>query len=266
MSGDDELRRRLQGIPAPTARLDADAVIAGARKRRRPKTVALSSAATVAGVLIIAPFVVPGLSPLQPTGSSVSSDAGAAPESAPESAQEQEPAAEPGTTFQHDESAEGDGGDAGASDTGASGGGDAGVEQGDGGPGTTIVLDASATWCGLTPAGDAGLALRMLEEPVMSGPGSGFVQVEVTNLGDSAVGLELEPVTTFEISTIDSSARGGEAAVLALEPGEAAVLDAPTAVLPRDVCGDGTPSADVPLAIVALDGADPIGIVGSPWE
>lgn len=64
---DDELRRRLQELPGPRAGLDADAVVAGAKRRRRPKVAALNAAAAGVGVLIIAPFVVPGLSPIAPT-------------------------------------------------------------------------------------------------------------------------------------------------------------------------------------------------------
>ena len=67
MSGDDELRRRLQEIPAPRSGIDVDAVVGAARRRRRPKVAALTAAATGAGVLIVAPFVAPGLPPLQPT-------------------------------------------------------------------------------------------------------------------------------------------------------------------------------------------------------
>lgn len=73
---DDELRRRLREIPAPTTRLDVDAAIAGARRTRRPKVAAVTAATAGAGVLIIAPFVAPGLQGFQPT-SGVAEDAGA---------------------------------------------------------------------------------------------------------------------------------------------------------------------------------------------
>lgn len=83
---DDELRRRLREIPAPTTRLDVDAAIAGARRTRRPKVAAVTAATAGAGVLIIAPFLAPGLQGFQPTSApGVAEDAGApAQESGPE--------------------------------------------------------------------------------------------------------------------------------------------------------------------------------------
>lgn len=268
---DDELRRRLHDIPAPGAGragagLDADAVVAGAKRRRRPKTIALSSAATVAGVLIVAPLVVPGLGMLQPTGmSSVSSDSGAA-----ESAEQPVEEAAPGAEAPRDEDQGGgaDGQettgseDAGTGDSGASG--DAGTGAPDG---PSHALDPTLAWCGMRAAGDAGLALTMLEAPVMNGPGSGVVQVEVTNTGAAPITLEVAPVIAIEVgSPSGGSIVGGEAESLTLSPGESAVLDEPTAVLPAGVCADRTPSADVPTAIVGRDGAEPIAVVGSPWE
>jgi hypothetical protein len=82
MSGDDELRRRLHELPGPAGRLDVDAVVERARKRRRPKVAAVTAAATGAGILIVAPFVVPGLSPMSPS-STVMSEQGAGQEQAP---------------------------------------------------------------------------------------------------------------------------------------------------------------------------------------
>lgn len=73
---DDELRRRLQELPGPRSGLDADAVVAGAKRRRRPKVAAINAAAAGVGVLIIAPFVVPGLSPIAPTSVLSEQDAG----------------------------------------------------------------------------------------------------------------------------------------------------------------------------------------------
>ncbi|MGM1028516.1 MAG: hypothetical protein ACQEWM_01445 [Actinomycetota bacterium] len=64
---DDELRRRLQELPGPGSGLDVDAVVAGAKRRRRPKVAALNAAAAGVGVLVIAPFVVPGFSPIAPS-------------------------------------------------------------------------------------------------------------------------------------------------------------------------------------------------------
>lgn len=262
---DDELRRRLHDIPSASARLDADAIIAGAKKRRRPKTIALSSAATIAGVLIVAPFVVPGLSPLQGGDSaSVSSDAGAAPESAPQ------PAEQPATDGGADDDAQsaGDGATGAAgSDAPAEGSGDAATGTPDG---PAYPLEQPAAWCGLERAGDAGLALTMLEQPAASGPGAGFARVRLTNTGDASVGVVARSVIWFEVEeTITGSSGtmfGGESEALALEPGESAELTQPTAVLPPGVCGDGTASADVPMAIVGVDGAEPVGVVGSPFE
>ncbi|WP_425844290.1 hypothetical protein [Agrococcus sp. TSP3-2-1] len=85
MSGEEELRRRLRELPGPRAGLDVDAVVERARKRRHPKVAAVTAAVTGAGVLIVAPFVVPALSPMSPS-STVMSDRGAGPEAAPEQA------------------------------------------------------------------------------------------------------------------------------------------------------------------------------------
>jgi hypothetical protein len=266
---DDELRRRLHDIPAAGARLDTDAIIAGARKRRRPKTIALSSAATVAGVLIVAPFVAPGLSPLQPTGMSTVSDSGAAPESAQEPAEQPAPDAGESGAAEQDESGaadagEGEGGasgDQGApGDTGASG--DSGAAGSWPADARTLPLEPAAAWCGLPQAGDAGLALMMLDPP----QGSGFAAVELTNIGTRSVALEVEPVIAFEIENVSGRIAGGEAASFALAPGASAVLGAPTAVLPAGVCGDGTPSAEAPVVIVQLDGGEPFAVVGTPIE
>lgn len=274
---DDELRRRLHDIPAAGARLDTDAIIAGARKRRRPKTIALSSAATVAGVLIVAPFVAPGLSPLQPTGMSTVSDSGAAPESAQEPAEQPAPdAGESGSAEDHGDDGAAGAEDAGEGDTGASGdggaSGDTGASGDAGASGSwpadarTLPLHPDAAWCGLAQAGDAGLALTLLEPPPTAGPGSGFSSVELTNIGTRSVVLEVEPVIALETENSSGRIAGGEAESFALSPGASAVLDAPTAVLPAGVCGDGTPSAEAPVVIVQLDGGEPFAVVGTPIE
>lgn len=87
MSGEDELRRRLRELPGPAGGLDVDAVVERARRRRRPKVAAVTAAVTGAGVLIVAPFVVPGLSPMSPS-STVMSEQGAAQEHAPAAEQD----------------------------------------------------------------------------------------------------------------------------------------------------------------------------------
>lgn len=171
MSDDDELRRRLQDIPAPRAGLDAEAIVAGARKRRRPKTIALSSAATVAGVLIVAPLVTPGLSPLLPrtSGDGVSMDSGAAPEMEPEPAPQEEGA---GGATDGTDGAE----DAGSGDSGASG---------------TALGD---TACAPAQAGDAGLALRFLDDP-----SDGTADLAMENLTDTAIEVRLDDVGSVEL-------------------------------------------------------------------
>lgn len=80
----DDLQRRLRAMPGPDARLDLDAIVADARRRRRPKVAALSAAATAAGVLVVAPFVSPLLLP------------GSAPAGAPEGMQAPAPAEDAG--------------------------------------------------------------------------------------------------------------------------------------------------------------------------
>lgn len=247
MSDDDELRRRLQDIPAPGSRLDPDAVIAGAKRRRRPKTIALSSAATVAGVLIVAPLVVPGLQFLRPgSTTSVSTDAGAAPESAQESG-----GADDGEVFQ------GGGADSGSEPAGEGDQGASGEEA--------TEPSAGAEVCGLPRAGDIGLALTMLEEPSARGEHEGVAPVEVRNTGTAPVDLEVAAVRSIEVTGSGATLVGGAEQRLDLEPGESAVLTATTAVLAADACGDGTPSAALPVAIVAIDGSEPLEVVGEPW-
>jgi hypothetical protein len=42
-------------------------------------------------------------------------------------------------------------------------------------------------------------------------------------------------------------------------------LGAESAVLPADACGEGEPAGASPVALVAVDGAAPVPIVGDPW-
>lgn len=264
---DDELRRRLQDIPAPAARLDADAVVAGAKRRRRPKTIALTSAASVAGVLIVAPLVVPGLS-LLPQGASqtVSSDAGAA----PESAEQPEPGApepfESGGAESHSgpvQDSAGDGADDSAEDAGA---GDTGA-AGRGAP----------SLCGMTRAGDIGLTLRFLDDP-----GSAAPRVEAGGTGtgtgtgsgaDAGIAVFVD-LDALDVSSGEAQATRGSAEQDVPLGADAApqVLGVTTQVLETDACGDGNPSAPSPVAIVALaaPGAPEAGasfaVVGEPWR
>lgn len=266
---DDELRRRLHEIPSAGARLDTDAIIAGARKRRRPKTIALSSAATVAGVLIVAPFVVPGLSPLQPVGmTSVSSDSGAAPESAEQPAPgEQEADSEAGTDGATDEQS-GDAGaaeDAGSGDTGASG------------PGAA----ASAAACTPGAAGDAGLALRFLDDP-----SDGTADLAVENLTGAQIEVRLDDVGSVELddaghvvaagvwpgrwsrSELGAGAGGDGGVTVDLEPRVPCADPGGTDPVGPGPVGEGPGIAPVATVLVTRDGEDdasPLTIVGEPF-
>lgn len=234
MNHDDELRRRLQDIPTPSARLDADAVLAGAKRRRRPKTIALSSAATVAGVLIFAPLVAPGITALRPSDDA-SVDSAAAPESAPESP---------------DLGAEGgeeDGTDNAQPDSGASEAGASSTEE--------------APLCGLPRAGDIGLVLAFAERP------DGTTPVQVRAVGDDDA--QITAVSIDSIVIVDGVAQvdaGETSEQFELAAGEAVALTIAAATLEPGACGDGTPSGATPVAIVGVDGAAPIAVVGSPWE
>lgn len=262
MSDDDELRRKLHDIPAPRAGLDAEAIVAGARKRRRPKTIALSSAATVAGVLIVAPLVTPGLSPLLPrtTGEGVSMDSGAAPEMQPEPAPQEEEEGAGGATEGTD-GAE----DAGSGDSGASG------DQGAAGdPGAAG--DQAA--CGTVRAGDVGLALRFLDDPTdgsaeleIANASNARLQVQVLESGSGALTAEGELLAA---GTSPASEERGEPA-----PGE--TMRVAVELAPRTTCAaDGTQPdasetdgiAPIALVIVTRDGlqsATPTLVVGEPY-
>lgn len=83
---DDELRERLHAMPEPTATIDVDAVVADARRRRRPKVVGAGVAVGAACLAFLAPVVVPGLlgpdpvtSTLQEQGVAEQGDSGAEP-------------------------------------------------------------------------------------------------------------------------------------------------------------------------------------------
>lgn len=220
MNDDDELRRRLHDIPAPSVRLDADAVLADAKRRRRPKTIALSSAATVAGVLLFAPLVAPGIEALRPS-SGVSVDAGAAP-------------------------TEAGAGEAGSSD-GSTDENTAGAEE--------------APLCGLPRAGDVGLVLTFAERPAGATP----VQVRAVGEGDARV----TAVAIESLTITDAAARvepGISREELVLAAGDTAALTVVTATLAPGACGDGVPASATPVAIVGVDGAEPVAVAGSPWQ
>lgn len=234
-SPDDELRRRLHDLPGPGGgpRLDVAAAVEGARRRRRPKVAAVTAAAAGAGVLIVAPFVVPGLSPLAPTGTSVLSEPGEQGEqdagAAPEAAQPADSGTDSGT-------------ESGGAETGA----------------------AFADACGLTRAGDVGLVLRLLEDPAdasLAPPGT--VEAEAAGLAATVTFRDVDAVS------VDGStamvAPGGTQQELRLAEGAPAVLETTTGVLATDACGPGNPSAPSPVALVSLDSGTPFAVVGEPW-
>lgn len=266
MNDDDELRRRLHDIPTPGVRLDADAVLAGAKRRRRPKTIALSSAATVAGVLLFAPLVAPGIEALRPS-SGVSVDYGAAPNSAPESSSS---GADGGTGADGDSGASGD---TGASDADGqpdaapeeAGSGEASSSEGGANEGGTNENSAGAAGepplCGLPRAGDVGLVLTFAERPV------GATPVEVRVSGDGDARITAVAIDSFAI--VDHAARvepGEPREEFALGAGDSAALTVATATLEPGACGNGLPAAITPVAIVGVDGAEPVAVVGSSWQ
>ncbi|MGC5078319.1 hypothetical protein [Agrococcus sp. DT81.2] len=223
---DDDLRRRLHEIPPPTTRLDVDAAIAGARRTRRPKVAAVTAATAGAGILIIAPFVAPGLQSFQPTSApGLAEDAGApAEEAGPASGQE------------------------------------SGTGGGDSGAGETLSEPAAGA-CGLTRAGDVGLVLAFATDPA-----DGAAPVWISTAGADAV--EVAAIDVRSLALVDDGARvagGGEQEALTLEPGRTVQLAAESAVLPADACGEGEPAGPSPVALVAVDGAAPVPIVGDPW-
>lgn len=221
---DDELRRRLREIPAPTTRLDLDAAIAGARRTRRPKVAAVTAATAGAGILIIAPFVAPGLQSFQPTSApGLAEDAGApAQESGPEAGQEHA------------------GGDAGGDET---------------------LSQPGAAACGLTRAGDIGLVLAFGADPAAED-----APVRIGTSGVDAVGVTAIDVRSIAIREGSATVTPGTAEEpLTLEPGAVAELGVEAAVLPAEACGEGEPAGPSPVALVAVDGAAPVPVVGDPW-
>jgi hypothetical protein len=240
---DDELRRRLQEVPGPGARLDADAIVAGAKRRRRPKTIALSSAATAAAVLIVAPFVAPGLSPLRPASEVGSPMDAAAPES--------------------ESGADGSTGEESAG--GATEPDDAGATEAGEAPAASDTDRAAA--CGYPSLLDeTGIRATFADDP-----GDGRVDIafelpasggEVVVLGvaiahvaaDGAI-VSAPDVAAFDDSGTRSQASGAGGLV---RLGTFVLDDAP----PVD-CGVGGESSEAPLLLVELDGQRR-GVVGEP--
>ncbi len=231
---DEELRRRLRDIPAPRAGIDADAVVARAKRRRRPKTIALSSAATVASVLIVAPLVVTGLQLLPSSSQQEASQAGGA-----ESAEHptSDAASEESRPL---ESAE----DAGEGDAGASG-------------------DGAATLCGLPLASELGMELAFTAEPA---DGAARAEIRWIEAG-AAPRLEAVEVASLEVAGGVARAVAGEASqALALAASESAALEVPIAVLDAGACGEGSPPGAAPVAIVVRGNGSPTAVVGTPWR
>lgn len=227
---DDELRRRLRDLPGPGSGLDVDAVVDGAKRRRRPKIAALNAAAAGVGVLIIAPFVVPGLSPIAPT--SVLSEQGAA-----------QPAQESGE----------DSAGAGA------------AESAPGALPLACSYPAIVDEIGIRAAflddpadgvadlelsgGEAGTTLQIL----------GVAVAQVAAEGDART-----IVAAPEPTALEDAPPAGEGDVIGSVGGsvfrDGAVLDAPAVD-----CGLDAPSAPAPLLLVEFEGRR-IAVVGAPFD
>lgn len=227
---DDDLRRRLHDIPGPRGALDVRAVLAGARRTRRPKVAAVTAAAAGASVLIVAPFVVPGLSPIAPTSSVMSDDdaqdAGAAP--AQESGEAAAGAAQPESlalACAYPAIVEATGIRAAFLDDPADG-----------------VADLELS------GGPAGTTLRIL-------------QVAVAQVATDRDGLTIVAAPEPAALAAASPVAGGDevrADVPVVLRGSR-VLDAPDAD-----CGIDAPTAPAPLLLVELDGQR-LAVVGDPW-
>lgn len=242
---DEELRRRLRDIPSPRAGIDADAVVAAARRRRWPKAIALSSAATVASVLIVAPLAVTGLQLLpQSASQQASSDAGA------ESAEQPQPDAA-SEEAQLEESSAGEGDTGAAGDLPPTGGNDAAASG------------AASLVCGLQPATELGLELTFADDP-----SDGSARVEVRGADGAAV-PRFEVIEIESLDSADGMARvwaGAASQELALTAGESAELEVPTAVLQLDACDAAPASAPAPVAIVVRGTGAPTAVLGEPWR
>ena len=230
MSGEDELRRRLQELPAPRARLDVDAVVEQARKRRRPKVAAVTAAVTGAGVLIVAPFVVPGLSPMSPS-STVMSHQGAAQEAAPEQ--------------------DSSGGDA------------SGATEADGSVALACAYPAIRAETGIQAAftddpadGVAGVELLLPDE------GSAL---EVLSVGIAQVTADdaLTIVAAQDLSVLEAAANAGSTTP-GLEGGSATLADVVLADGPLLGCGIDAATAPAPLLLIEFEGRR-LAAIGDPY-
>lgn len=249
---DDELRERLHAMPEPTATIDVDAVVADARRRRRPKVVGAGVAVGAACLAFLAPVVVPGLlgpdpvtSTLQEQGVAEQGDSGAQPAAPAATApDETQPGAEEAQPTAGEDPAPTYFGDQGAAGNGA---------------------------CFASPSRSVvpGLALAFLAAPeggaatlLVSNEGSAPIVVRIGNVG----------VATTEGSTVVGAAfvdiAGTDAAnPIALAPGERVAVDVAVATN-LVACGtdgrvDGTA---VPLVALAIGDGGPIvgSVLGDP--
>ncbi|WAC66384.1 hypothetical protein OVA14_00880 [Agrococcus sp. SL85] len=238
---DDELRRRLRALPGsggPGGGLDPDAAIAGARRRRRPKVAALSAAATVAGVLVVAPFVAPSFAPGSMDAATMQ-EGGAAPEVAPGA--EQEP---------------------------ATGGEDAGAtEQGGIGDGAVAAPCAA-------PAlrADTGIQARFLDDPADGvasielefPPAGGDLRIE--GVGIAQVAADGGPLRIVAAPDAAQLATGAEERSASTGSGGGTIVldDVPVDTAEGVGCGLDAPTAPAPLVVGEADGRPVVG-VGEPW-
>ena len=227
---DDELRRRLHDIPGPRSGIDVDAVLAGARRTRRPKVAAITAATAGAGILILAPFVAPGLQSFQPTSApGLAEDAGA-------------PAQEEGV-----------------------GGGDAGSQTGadEAGPADGAAL---ADACAAIDATGLGIELRFLDDPV---DGASELAVSSLLDADATITLEAAGSAAVDAQGVPLAAALDPGRVLRLELTARATGSTPVDLGPRADCGVAGEAAGIaPLALVTLvhDGETSTAtVVGDPW-
>ena len=230
MSGEDELRRRLQELPGPAGRLDVDAVVERARKRRRPKVAAVTAAVTGAGVLIVAPFVVPGLSPMSPT-STVMSDQGAAQEAAPEQ--------------------DSSGGDAsGATDA------DGSVALACAYPAIRAETGIEATFTDDPADGIAGVELLLPDE-------AGTLEVLGVGIAQVAADDTLTIVAAQDLSVLEAAANAGSTTP-GSEAGSVTLADVVLPDGPLLGCGIDAATAPAPLLLIELEGRR-LAVVGDAY-
>lgn len=242
---DDELRQRLRAMPEPTTTIDVDAVVADARRRRRPKVIGTGVAVGAACLAFLAPVVVPGLlgpdpvtSSLQEAGVAEQGDSGGEPAApAPAATDGAEPDA---STLQ-------------------SGGVD--------------VAGPPPTGCSATPAGSTvpGLAIAFEADPVagsatvlLSNGGSERLTVRVGGVGEAILGDDGAVLAAPSIAAASYADP-----LLLIEPGETERIQ--VAVTPALDCEGGSSTAlpdgqVVPVIGLALgaSGDEMVSVLGTP--